>query len=190
VAVLAEESVTVQRTGEILSGLVDPREHRLYLPEATDVVPGDVAAFRGYTRRIAVLPELWWGAGLVAEFEPGPAYLPDLGRLLRASSSAPVVDEESGIITPPDADLVWSGACKVEPTESDGSTPLLGEQRLGRIPFVVTVPLALTDVQAGDIFDVTSSRDGLLVSRNLTVTGFRMSSTAETRELLAFDIQE
>lgn len=189
-AVLAEESVTVQRTGRVLSALVDPRELRLYLPLGADVVAGDVAGFRGYTRRITELPQLWNGAGVVASYEDAPAFLPDLGSILRPSTDAPVLDPDTGELVPGAATTVWSGACKVEPTESDGSAVQIGEQRLGRMPFVVTVPLSVTDVQAGDIFQVTQSRDGLLSSSFLTISGFRMSSTALTRELLAFDTQE
>lgn len=188
--VLADEMVSIQRTGWSYPTLVDPLESRLYFPVWADVQAGDVAGFRGYTRRISTMPAVWNGAGVVAELEDAPTFLPDLGRILRPSSEPGVPDPDTGIIAPPDAVLVWSGPCNVAATQSDGTVVDIGEQRLGRVPFLVTVPLAVTDINVGDIFDVTQSRDGLLVTRNLVVSGFRMSSTSTTRDLLAFDSQE
>lgn len=189
--VLAAEPVSIARTGADYPALVDPREFRLYFDAGADVRVGDVAGFRGYTRRIAVLPELWNGAGLVAAYEEAPTYLPDLGQLLRPTGGPPVLDEDTGEMVPPDPDEVGSPvACRVEPTESDGTTPFVGQQAIGKVPFVITVPLTVTNVAPGDLFRVTTSRDARLLTRTLVITGVRASSTATDRELIGFDPQD
>lgn len=187
---LPYEPVTIARTSATLQGLVDPHERRLYLALGVDVQVNDVAGFRGYTRRLVAVPEVWATAGVVAEFEDAPAALPDLGALYRASGDPPVLDENTGEYGPPvDDDPLWTGACRVEPAQSDGSNPEIGDQQVGIVPFVVTVPLALIDVRTGDLFKVSSSRDGRLLVRTLVVKAVRASSTGLVRELLAFDNQ-
>lgn len=185
---LPYEPVTIARTGEVLRGLVDPAERRIYLPLGTGVVAGDVAGFRGYTRRIVDTPEVWATAGVVATFEDAPPYLPDLGRLLRGAGP-PVLNEETGDLELVDPVTLWSGACSVESRDSEGATPEIGDQQVGIVPFVVTVPLALIDVRRGDLFETTQSRDGRLSQRGLMVTAVRASSSALVREVLAFDNQ-
>lgn len=183
------ESVTVQRTGRALPGLVDPLERRVYLESGSDVRAGDVLAFRGYTRRVVAEPMVWASAGVVVEFEDASPLLPDLGQLLRPTGGLGPIDEETGLRIPPDAPVVWSGACLVEPAQSDGSIPEIGDQQVGVVPFTVEVPLALSDVRTGDVFKVTQSRDARLLVRLLVVKAVRASSTATTRTLLAFDNQ-
>lgn len=192
----AGESINVQRTSEFVFGGIDDDQRKLYLPSGSDVRAGDTLGFRSKVRRVVADPVEWrspfsgWAAGMVVEFEEGPAYLPDLGRLLRPSTDPPVLNEETGTLDPPGPVQQWSGACKVEPTESDGSTPFIGQQAVGKVPFVITVPLTVVDVAPGDLFDVTSSRDTRLSSRLLVITGVRASSTSLDRELIGFDPQD
>ena len=75
-------------------------------------------------------------------------------------------------------------------TESDGSTPEIGEQAIGKVPFVITVPLSVVDVQPGDLFRLSSSRDTRLTTRTFTLRAVRASSTSLDRELLGFDPQD
>lgn len=185
----ATEIVTVQRTAARLTAWVDPLEHRLYLDDAsTDVRAGDVLALRNTTRRVTSEPQVWTGAGLVVLYEAASALLPDLGQVLRGSG-APVLDEDTGELTVPGSTSHWTGPCLVEPAQSDGLTPELGEQRVGIVPFLVTVPLALVDVRSGDQFRITQSRDARLTTRLLTITGVRASSSSLVRQLVAFDNQ-
>jgi hypothetical protein len=57
------------------------------------------------------------------------------------------------------------------------------------VPFLLTVPLSLVDVKAGDQFRVSQSRDARLTTRLLTITAVRSSSSGLVRELVAFDNQ-
>lgn len=180
------EPVTVQRTGAAISGLFDPLERRLYLPGG-DVVRGDGVSLRGEVRRVSDV-QSWLGAGLVAVLDEQAVFLPDHADLLRGSGPG-VLDEDTGVISPANTATVWSGLCLVEPAQSDGSNPEIGDQQVGVVPFVVTVPLALTDVRPGDLFKVTQSRDARLLSRTLVVKAVRASSSELTREVLAFDNQ-
>lgn len=186
---LVGEPVSIARTGATLTALIDPRERRLYLESRSDVAIGDTVGFRGYTRRIVEQPQVWFTAGVVATYEDGPPAFPDLGQILRAGNPG-TLNEETGVIgDPADATVVWSGPCLVDARESDGSTPDVGDQRVGVVPFIVKVPLAVTDVRPGDNFRVTQSRDGRLLTRLLVVTAVRASSVDLVREVLAFDNQ-
>lgn len=194
--------VTISRNGVPLGSVraaVDPAKRELYFPWDTDVRLGDVVAFDGLVRRVVGEDEPFpwtnaftgWRAGVVASYDLGPTSLPDLGRLLRPDEkAAPILDRATGVLTPAVPPQVWAGPCKVEPRDAGTTIMPIGEQQLGRVQFSIEVPLEVTDVKVGDLFDVTQSRDGLLLIRNLKVSGFSMSSTSATRELLAFDAQE
>jgi hypothetical protein len=190
--------VAVSRGGVVVGSVKcawDPAENRLYGPYGADVAVGDVLGFRGLTRRVSAPPELWqspftgWKAGAVFHMEDAPTSLPDLGSLLRPAGRGTLNETTGQYDSPTAPSTVWSGACLVEPAQSDGTNPEIGDQQVGVVPFVVTVPLEVTDIRVGDLFDVTSSRDGRLVARTLSVKAIRASSTALTRELLAFDNQ-
>jgi hypothetical protein len=60
---------------------------------------------------------------------------------------------------------------------------------VGIVPFLITVPLSLVDVKAGDQFRVSQSRDSRLTTRLLTITAVRGSSSSLVRQLVAFDNQ-
>src|SRR5437868_12546022 len=177
---LPRQSVVVQRTGSDLPGLIDQLERRIYFRGLPDVVAGDSLAFQSRVRRVEAQPVVWGQTGLVVSYEDAPAVLPDLGQLLRGGG-IPVLDETTGDLTVTAGAQVWSGACLVEPAQSDGSNPEIGDQQVGIVPFTVTVPLAVTDVRPGDLFKVTSSRDQRLLTRTLVVKAIRASSTALTR---------
>jgi hypothetical protein len=194
----AGEPVLVTRNGVTvaeLPGGIDPLENRVYLPFGADVRGGDTLSFRGLTRTTSQDVQDWrnpftgWQAGSVVILDPAPATLPDLGQLLRNSMAAPVLDEETGALVFTDDDPVWTGPVKAEAADSQGLTPELGTQRVGVVPFLLTVPLSLVDVKAGDQFRVLQSRDSRLTTRLLTITAVRASSTSLTRDLVAFDNQ-
>lgn len=190
------DTVLVHRAGLLvgtIAGEIDPSQRKLYLPYAADVTEGDIVTFRGLVRRVVTEPERWgsdgWEAGTVAEYEPGPLHLPDLGSLALPGSGQ-VLDENTGALTVSAGTTVWSGPCRVESAIGDGSSPELGDQLVGTMPLVITVPLAVTDVEPGYLFTVTQSRDQLLVTRVLAVKAFRVSSSSLTRELVAVDVQD
>lgn len=186
---LPYESVTVARSGDSLLALIDPRERQIYLTQGSDVLGGDLLGFRGLVRRVTAEPALWAGAGLVASYEDSPILLPDLGQVLRGAGGVPVLNEATGVLSHTAGLPIWTGPCRAEAAEAQSVANELGEQRVGIVPYLLTVPLALVDVRAGDQFKVTQSRDQRLVTRLLTITAVRGSSSAPVRELVAFDNQ-
>lgn len=194
----AGEPVLVVRNGAMvgtLRGGFDPLENRVYLPYGSDVQGGDTISVRGLTRTTSQDVQDWrspfngWEAGSVVQLDDAPSTLPDLGQLFRNATSEPVLNETTGELTLPDDDPIWSGPCKAEAENAQGNDPELGSQRVGIVPFLLTVPLSLVDVKSGDQFKVTQSRDQRLITRLLTITAVRGSSTSLVRELVAFDNQ-
>lgn len=192
------EPVQVSRGGQplrTLYGGVDWAEHRLFLEPGSDVRQGDLASFRGLTRRINANPQVWynpmtgWDAGTVAYFDPDPAFLPDWGHIRRPSPQ-PTLNEETGELAYTPGPQVWSGPCLVVPGIGQGINPNdFAGQRTSAMTHVITVPLDCTDVMPEDLFFVTTSRDPLLTTRTLVVIGVRLTSTDETRDLLVRDNQ-
>lgn len=185
---LTRDSLTVARTGAVTSCLVDPDLSRIYLPESVDIIRGDTVAFRDFTRRIPKPVAQWLGAGLVVEYEDGPAYLPDLGELRRGVGYT--FDENTGDRVPTGGTLLYSGPCHVssDPYAFDTRTDV-GAQIVGSSAFIVQVPLEVIDGKDGDTFQVTYSRDGRLLVRALTVKAARAHSDQLFRELMCFDNQ-
>lgn len=194
----AGERVLVTRSGVTvadLTGAFDPLESRVYLPFGSDVRGGDTISVRGLTRTTSQDVQDWrnpftgWEAGSVVVLDAAPVSLPDLGGLFRNTSTKPALDEDTGVLTFPADDPIWTGPCLAEAAESQGLTPELGAQRVGVVPFLITVPLSLVDVKSGDQFRVSQSRDARLVTRLLTITAVRASSSSLVRQLVAFDNQ-
>jgi hypothetical protein len=134
-------------------------------------------------------PFTGWEAGSVVVLDAAPVSLPDLGSVFRNASGSPVLDENTGVLTYPTDNPVWTGPCSAEAENAQGNSPELGGQRVGIVPFVITVPLSLVDVKAGDQFRVSQSRDSRLTTRLLTITAVRGSSSSLVRQLVAFDNQ-
>lgn len=163
----------------------------LFAPADADIAQGDLVVLAGRmfgVDRVDVWPDVLGQGHMQAAVVP--VYLPDAGQLLRVISGEPVVDEVTGEIVAGETTEVWAGACRVEGRQSDGSTPDVGQQRIGQVPFLVTVPMTVVDVKPGDLFKVTASRDLRLTLRTLTVTAVRGGSTEHVREILAFDTQD
>jgi hypothetical protein len=167
------DAVVVSRDGEqvvSLLGAFDPDQGRLYLPYGTDVRGGDTVAVGSVVRSASADAQQWRSpytgvqAGAVVVLDPAPASLPDLGQLLRNGTSAPVLDETTGVLTIPADSSSWTGPCLAEAANTQGNDPELGGQRVGIVPYLITVPLSLVDVKAGDQFKVTQSRDQRLIT--------------------------
>lgn len=177
------------RTGASLPAYIDPHNRQFYLDDPfTDVVVGDIAGFRGVVRRVTKVPDIWTDGGMVVEFEIGPPYFPDWGVITRDATY--VLDEATGERQLLPGTTVWSGPCHVanDPYGFDRLADL-GEQYVTTIPFVIQIPLEVVDVDNGDIFTITSSRDLRLLVRTLTIKSARAGSDNLFRELLAFDNQ-
>jgi hypothetical protein len=194
----AGDQVLVVRNGSTVGdfqGAFDPAEGRVYLPFGADVRGGDTISFRGLVRTTSADAQDWrnpwtgWEAGSVVVLDPAPASLPDSGELFRNPPAAPVLDENTGELVFSADDPIWTGPCLAEAENAQGNDPELGGQRVGIVPYLITVPLSLVDVKSGDRFRVTQSRDQRLITRLLTITAVRGSSTGLVRELVAFDNQ-
>jgi hypothetical protein len=185
---LTKDPVVVQRTNKRLFGLVDPETRKIYFPDRVDVIRGDVLGFRGVVRRLNVPVEPWFGAGVVAQFEEGEHFLPDLGKIVRGGSWT--TDEDTGDRVYVEGTTVWTGPCHVEsdPYAFDTRTDV-GGQQVGSSVFQIQVPLEVVDIKDGDYFVTTTSRDPRLLVRTLTIKSARGNSDKLFREILAFDNQ-
>lgn len=184
------EPVTVQRTGAVLTALIDPAKLQVYLGSGVDVVRGDVLGFRGYTRRIPDIPEVWAGGGVVVAYEAAPAFMPDLGALYRPSGNTKGhFDPVTHTWVPDSAAAVWTGPCSVEPLHA-GADKVVAEQQLAVPVFVVKAPLSLVSVQPDDRLAVTSSRDARLLTRTFVVQSVEAGSEALERVFYAVDRQD
>lgn len=185
---LTPDQVTVQRTGIASDALVDPAARKIYFAENVDVVRGDTAVFRDLVRRINEPVDYWLGAGKVATFEEGPHFLPDLGRILRGVRWTTNYTTGDRILAA--GDEIWSGPCNIEsdPYAFDSRTDIAG-QFVGTAVFLIQLPLEVIDIKDGDTFQITSSRDGRLLVRVLTIKSARANSDKLYREVLAFDNQ-
>lgn len=188
------EDVTIERGGSsvgVLRALFDPAEHRLYLDDPADVTAGDLAGLRGLVRRVIEQPEVWRNgiiAGVVAQLEEGPVLLPDLGRLSRPNATIAFDRETNSVVS--EVDPIWTGHCLVEPAAgAQGGEQPVAEQVVSVQPFTVTVPLDVTDVHPDDLFEVTTSRDGRLVTLELRVITVVASSSGLVRTFAAIDNQ-
>lgn len=193
---MSGDRVLVTRDGATVvdtSGAFDPDKGQLFLPFGADVQPGDTISIRGLTRTTSADRQDWrspWSgreSGTVVVLDPAPLSLPDLGSVFRNATTAPVLNEDTGVLTFPTDSPIWTGPCSAEATQRPGLVVDLGGQRVGSVLFLLTVPLSLTDVRPGDQFRVSQSRDSRLTTRLLTITGVRGSSTSLVRELVAFD---
>jgi hypothetical protein len=191
------EAVQFYRDGTALvslSAAVDPRANCLYLDGLTGVLAGDLAVYRGFTRRVVAAPELWqspWTSarnGSLIQLEAASPFLPDVGVLARKTSEASF-DAVTGVDTPAVWVDVWSGACSVEAAPVSGMDATVAEQQVGVQPFTIMAPLALADVRPDDKFTVSSSRDLRLLVRTLTVTRVAAGSSALVRTFTAIDNQ-
>lgn len=193
---MSGDRVLVTRDGATVvdtTGAFDPAEGRLYLPFGVDVQPGDTISIRGLTRTTSADRQDWsspWTgrqSGAVVQLDPAPLSLPDLGSVFRNTSTAPVLDEDTGVLTFPADAPIWTGPCSAEAAQRPGLVVDLGGQRVGSVLFLLTVPLSLVDVHPGDQFRISQSRDSRLTTRLLTITGVRASTSSLVRELVAFD---
>lgn len=194
-AEIATETVTRLRRGAanatITGCSLQSQIGFLFAPAGADVTQGDLVTLGGRTfgvDQVDIWPDVVGQGHMQATVVQ--VYLPDAGRLLRVVSGEPVVDEVTGEIVAGETTEVWTGSCRVEGRQSDGSTPDVGQQRIGQVPFLVTVPMTVVDVNPGDLFQVTASRDQRLTLRTLTVTAVRGGSTVHVREILALDAQD
>jgi hypothetical protein len=192
------ERIVLYRDGtevaDVLGG-VDPYENRLVLDPDVDVAGGDIAVFRGLTRRVIGFPLRWvnpltgWQAGIMAPVEPAPIVMPDLADIHRPNGQ-PVIDEASGDLIYPPGGLVWSGPCHIEPGIGEGTNVTdLATERISNLTSVATVPMTCINVAPDDLMTVTRSRDGRLLIISLVVIGVRINSDGFTRDLLVRDNQ-
>lgn len=192
------DRIQLYRDGVLIAdvrGGIDPYENRLVLPPGVDVAGGDIATFRGLTRRVNAFPMVWdnpftgWHAGIMAPIEPAPQVMPDLAELRRPKGQA-MINEATGDLTYAPGALVWSGPVYVEKGIGEGTNVTdLATERISNLTHIATVPMDCTDAQPDDLLYVTQSRDERLMTRELVVIGVRVNSAGFTRDLLTRDNQ-
>jgi hypothetical protein len=179
--------------GTVLCG-IDRADSTLYMPPATDVLVGDKFAFDGGLRRTERAPMPWHSPftgkdfGIVVKVADETPFLPDAGRLLRSTGTT--FNAELNAEVPNEPELIWEGPCAVEPASAVGADQEIAEQLVAVMPYEVSVPLSVIDIQVGDVFQITASDDLELVARPLRVTRFQGSTTEPVRKLTAVDKQD
>lgn len=164
----------------------DPNQDKLYVDDPQTVQAGTLVTVRGRTRRV-IKAEYWNGAGTVCDLEPGPVYFPDAAVLNRVTAGTrdPDTGEVPEILTP-----IWTGNCEVEAQPSaDASQLEILDRRRELVMFTVKLPLEVSDINQGDRFKITASRDPRLVDRTLHVIRVLASSHAQERVVLTAERQ-
>lgn len=192
------ERIRLYRNGSLVAdtyGGIDPYENRLVLDPGVNVAGGDIATFRGLTRRVNGFPLVWrspftgWDAGIMAPVEEAPVVMPDLAEIHRPDG-APTLNATTGVLTRVPGALVWSGPCHIEPGIGEGTNVTdLATERISNLTSVATVPTDCDDARPDDLMTVTQSRDTRLLVTQLVVIGVRVSSDGFTRDLLVRDNQ-
>lgn len=100
----------------------------------------------------------------------------------------PVTDDETGEVTFPSGDAVYTGKCRVRPAEAVGSDVAAGGAELRAFDFLVSVPFAVADVLKGYRLTVTASPDPALVGRLLEVEDVHAGDHITARRLLCSEV--
>lgn len=102
-----------------------------------------------------------------------------------ASNGTPVFDEETGRSQHPDPTTVYTGVCRVQRSAlTGGNVPVIADKPTPLRQYVVSLPLAAPQIQVGDVVEVTSATDSLMVGKRLSVADVRGGSLVWQRDLL------
>jgi hypothetical protein len=95
----------------------------------------------------------------------------------------PVFDDTTGTYTPATPTTVYTGVCKVRPSNLSGNTTAqAGEREVSLWPFSVSIPVA-EDADLDDVVTVTASLDPSLVGRTLRVRSVARGTYLTARRL-------
>jgi len=182
------EPVTFTRNGAVVLhgvGAYAPDTRSWYLEADVDVCAGDLALFRGVTRRVAEPAQRWLGAGSVVIVAADDAFA-DRGALLRPTGGG--FDRTTRTYVPAVDAPVWDGPCTITSVDQGAETEV-AEQGITIQVLEVETPVALADVRPDDVFVPSASADPRLVGRRLVVTRIQAGSTAAARTFRVIDNQ-
>lgn len=93
-------------------------------------------------------------------------------------------DRATGDYGAPTTAVVYSGACRVKPRDNQDHVVQVGEQPLSLWPFVVSVPISVTDVDVDHVVTITASAlDPALVGTQMRVRQVIRGSFVTARRL-------
>ncbi len=185
------EPVSFTRAGAVTysgAGAFDPSTCIWYLEPDVDVQVGDVADFRGQTRRVIEAPQPWLNAGTTVVVAAAAAF-PDHGTLYRPTGGG--FDRTTRTYVSPTDVEVWSGPCLVMVSTSTrgGSGLDVAEQVVTTQTLTIEAPPTLTDIGPDDVFVVDQSGDARIIGRRLTVTQVQAGSDGAARTFRVLDNQ-
>lgn len=100
-----------------------------------------------------------------------------------------VTDPETGEVTTPAGDLIYTGKCRVRPAGSQGSDVDSGGAELASFDYVISVPFAVTSVREGHRVTVTGSPDPALVGMVVEVRVVSRGDHVTARRLSCEEVQ-
>jgi hypothetical protein len=99
-------------------------------------------------------------------------------------SSAPVLNEATGALTPPSATLVHEGPCRVRVAgDQNEGRMVFGERQLTTIRHAIWFPTDAPELYIGDLITVYPSGDRQLATRPLRVLSVSAQSHLHYREV-------
>lgn len=101
-------------------------------------------------------------------------------------SSEPVTDPNTGRVTFPEGAVVYSGPCRVRPTNVAGAQAVAvnaGGAEVFRFGYLVSVPFSVAGVKEGYQLTIDSSPDVDLVGRTIEVQGVDRGEHISARRL-------
>ncbi len=109
----------------------------------------------------------------------------DACTVTRASSGAPVVDNNSGTVTPAAPATIYSGPCRVQVPDAVEKIEEAGGDSLSVQAAIISLPIAGSEsVAVGDVVTVTSATfDADLADVDYVVRGLHRKSHATARRL-------
>lgn len=99
----------------------------------------------------------------------------------RVDYDHPVTNPDTGLDEYP-VTVLYTGAARVRPNYANRPATA-GDSFITVIGYLVSVPLSVTNVRAGDVVTVTSSADGFLTDRTLKVRSIVAGTHVTARRL-------
>lgn len=107
-----------------------------------------------------------------------------------AQPAAQVYDPATDTYTTPAGTLRYTGPCKVKPRDNDDQVVDAGGQTVSLWPYVISVPMTVTDVDLNDVVTVTASLlEPAFVGRSFRVRQVLQGSFLTARRL-SCEVQE
>ena len=99
----------------------------------------------------------------------------DTARVTRPGGE-PTFDPATGLLTPSDGTVIFSGPCRLIPPSGIANTPVFGEQQVTESRYVACFRHDATDAKIGDIVTFTESDDPDVLDRSFRIAAVPASS--------------